>query len=128
MLQAALTTDRPVHFFHSARHGGVHAFRDATEALSARYPQLKRFYCYEQSRAGDAHAHATGYLDEQQLARWLPESRDVDVDFLGPVAFMRAVKKHLRTIGVPESQSRYEFFGPACALEQSCAGGARLRA
>jgi nitric oxide dioxygenase len=117
MLQAALTTDRPVHFIHSARHGGVHAFRDAIEALAARYPQLKRFYCYEQSRAGDAHAHATGYLDEKQLARWLPESRDVDVYFLGPVAFMRAVKKHLRAIGVPESQSRYEFFGPACALE-----------
>jgi nitric oxide dioxygenase len=117
MLQAALTTDRPVHFIHSARHGGVHAFRDAIEALAARYPQLKRFYCYEQSRAGDAHAHATGYLDEKQLARWLPESRDVDVYFLGPVAFMRAVKKHLKAIGVPESQSRYEFFGPACALE-----------
>jgi len=61
--------------------------------------------------------HATGYLDEKQLARWLPQSRDVDVYFLGPVAFMRAVKKHLRAIGVPESQSRYEFFGPACALE-----------
>lgn len=117
MLQAALTTDRPVHFIHSARHGGVHAFRDAIEALAARYPQLKRFYCYEQSRPGDAHAHATGYLDEKQLARWMPQSRDVDVYFLGPVAFMRAVKKHLRAIGVPESQSRYEFFGPACALE-----------
>jgi nitric oxide dioxygenase len=117
MLQAALTTDRPVHFVHSARHGGVHAFRDAIEALAARYPQLKRFYCYEQRRAGDADAHGTGYLDEKHLVKWLPESRDVDVYFLGPVAFMKGVKKHLKAIGVPESQSRYEFFGPASALE-----------
>jgi nitric oxide dioxygenase len=117
MLQAALTTDRPVHFIHSARHGGVHAFRDAIEALAARYPQLKRFYCYEQRRAGDADAHGTGYLDEKHLVKWLPESRDVDVYFLGPVAFMKGVKKHLKAIGVPESQGRYEFFGPASALE-----------
>lgn len=117
MLQAALTTNRPVHFIHSARHAGVHAFRDAIDALAARYPQLKRFYCYEQQRAGDAEAHGTGYLDEKQLAKWLPESRDVDVYFLGPVAFMKAVKKHLKAIGVPESQSRYEFFGPVAALE-----------
>ncbi|CAB3808140.1 Flavohemoprotein [Paraburkholderia ultramafica] len=117
MLQAALHTDRPVHFIHSARHGGAHAFRDAIDALAARYPQLKRFYCYEQRRAGDADAHGIGYLDETRLAKWLPETRDVDVYFLGPIAFMKAIKKHLKAIGVPESQSRYEFFGPAAALE-----------
>jgi nitric oxide dioxygenase len=117
MLQAALNTDRPVHFIHSARHGGVHAFRDAIDALAARYPRLKRFYCYEQHRAGDADAHGIGYLDETRLAQWLPETRNVDVYFLGPIAFMKAVKKHLKAIGVPESQSRYEFFGPASALE-----------
>ncbi|MFM0235996.1 NO-inducible flavohemoprotein [Paraburkholderia sediminicola] len=117
MLQAALATDRPVHFIHSARHGGVHAFRNTIEDLAARHPQLKRFYCYEQPRAEDAHAHGTGYLDEALLAEWLPETRDVDVYFLGPIAFMKAVKKHLKAVGVPEAQSRYEFFGPASALE-----------
>jgi nitric oxide dioxygenase len=30
---------------------------------------------------------------------------------------MKAVKKHLKALGVPESQTRYEFFGPAAALE-----------
>jgi nitric oxide dioxygenase len=117
MLQAALKTNRPVHFIHAARHGGVHAFRGAIEALAARHPQLKRFYCYEQRRAGDADAHEIGYLNETHLQKWLPETRDVDVYFLGPVAFMKAIKKCLKAIGVPESQSRYEFFGPASALE-----------
>ncbi|RKR37874.1 NO-inducible flavohemoprotein [Paraburkholderia sp. BL17N1] len=117
MLQAALKTDRPVHFIHSARHGGVHAFRDVVDQLAARHPKLKRFYCYEQRRAEDADAHGIGYLDEKHLDAWLPRTRDVDVYFLGPIAFMKAIKKHLKAIGVPESQSRYEFFGPASALE-----------
>ncbi|MGF6931850.1 nitric oxide dioxygenase [Paraburkholderia sp. UCT70] len=117
MLEAALKTNRTVHFIHAARHGGVHAFRGAIDALAARHPQLKRFYCYEERRDGDAEAHAVGYVDEANLKKWLPETRDVDVYFLGPVAFMKAIKKGLKTIGVPESQSRYEFFGPAAALE-----------
>ncbi|MFM0339423.1 NO-inducible flavohemoprotein [Paraburkholderia fungorum] len=117
MLQAALDTDRPVHFIHSARHGGVHAFRNAIDTLTARHGQLKRFYCYEQQREGDAHADGIGYLDEVRLKEWLPQTRDIDVYFLGPIAFMKAVKKHLKSIGVPAVQTHYEFFGPASALE-----------
>ena len=30
---------------------------------------------------------------------------------------MAQVKKLLRDVGVPDAQSRYEFFGPAAALE-----------
>ncbi|MBC8732297.1 NO-inducible flavohemoprotein [Paraburkholderia sp. UCT2] len=117
MLEAALGTERPVHFIHAARHGGVHAFRARVEALADQHPQLQRFYCYEQERAGDIEAHAIGFIDEALLNAWLPPTRDVDVYFLGPTPFMKAVKKHLKTVGVPESQSRYEFFGPAAALE-----------
>jgi nitric oxide dioxygenase len=95
----------------------VHAFRRTLDELAARHPQLKRFYCYEQKRTEDGEVQGTGYLDEARLAKWLPKTRDVDVYFLGPIAFMKAVKKHLKAIGVPESQSHYEFFGPASALE-----------
>jgi nitric oxide dioxygenase len=117
MLQAALGTGRSIHFIHSARHGGVHAFRDTIDELAERHPQLKQFYCYEQRRDADAPAHGIGFLDERLLNEWLPETRDVDVYFLGPIGFMKAVKKHLKAVGVPESQSRFEFFGPASALE-----------
>ena len=58
-----------------------------------------------------------GLLDSERLAAWLPENRDVDAYFLGPQPFMRVVKRSLRELGVPESQVRYEFFGPAAALE-----------
>ncbi|MDE1184302.1 NO-inducible flavohemoprotein [Paraburkholderia sp.] len=117
MLHAALDQGRDVHFIHAARHGGVHAFRDTIDSLAARHPQLTHFYCYEQPRDGDPDAHGTGHLNETLLDRWLPEDRDVDVYFLGPVPFMKAIKRHLKAVGVPESQSCYEFFGPASALD-----------
>jgi nitric oxide dioxygenase len=117
MLQSALDTGRPVHFIHAARHAGAHAFRAAIDALAARYPQMKRFYCYEERRTGDPAADAIGRLDATLLERWLPPTRDVDAYYLGPLGFMKAIRQHLKAVGVPASQSRYEFFGPAAALE-----------
>ncbi|ALP65119.1 NO-inducible flavohemoprotein [Paraburkholderia caribensis] len=117
MLNAALQTSRPIHFIHAARHGGVHAFRDHIDELAARHPQLKRFYVYEKPRQHDEAHHAEGYIDEARLIEWLPSTRDVDVYFLGPKSFMKAVKRHLKAIGVPEKQSRFEFFGPASSLD-----------
>ncbi|EIM93079.1 bifunctional nitric oxide dioxygenase/dihydropteridine reductase 2 [Paraburkholderia hospita] len=117
MLTAALQTSRPIHFIHAARHGGVHAFRDTIDDLAGRHPQLTRFYVYEKPRQQDDAYHAEGYIDEARLNQWLPATRDLDVYFLGPKPFMKAVKRHLKAIGVPEKQSRYEFFGPASELD-----------
>ena len=118
MLDAALAARRPVHFIHAARHAGVHAFRDHIDLLASRHSNLRRHYIYEN---GDEKAplqpHATGLIGEAHLQRWLPSDRDVDAYFLGPIAFMRAVKRHLAALGVPSSQVHYEFFGPAEALE-----------
>ena len=108
---------RDRHFIHFARNRAVHAFRDAIAARNARHAQLQHFYVYDED-AGETDApHATGRVSSEQLARWLPPSRDVDAYFLGPKPFMRQLKKQLRELGVPESQTRYEFFGPASALE-----------
>ncbi|MDB6048973.1 MAG: hypothetical protein JWR17_1719 [Pseudomonas sp.] len=117
MLETALATSRPVHFIHCARNGGVHAFRDWVNDLAARHPQLKHFYCYAEDDGSSPAAHAVGLLDQRQLEQWLPEERDVDAYFLGPKGFMAAMKRQLKAAGVPEQQSRYEFFGPATALE-----------
>lgn len=119
MLQAALPTGRAIRFIHAARDAGVHAFRDWIDGLAARHPQLQRFYCYERHPApagAAATPDAVGRIGAEQLAQWLPEDRDVDVYLLGPTGFMRAMKQHLRVLGVPEAQTRVEFFGPAAAL------------
>ncbi|MCU1751806.1 NO-inducible flavohemoprotein [Pseudomonas sp. 6D_7.1_Bac1] len=117
MLEAALATERPVHFIHCARNGGVHAFRDWINGLAERHPQLKHFYCYAEDDGVSPAAHKVGLLSQEQLADWLPKERDLDAYFLGPKGFMAAIKRHLKALGVPEKQSRYEFFGPAAALE-----------
>ncbi|WDY57210.1 NO-inducible flavohemoprotein [Pseudomonas sp. PSKL.D1] len=114
MLEAALQTQRPVHFIHCARNGAVHAFRDWVDDLAGKHPQLKRFYCYDEAGEG---ADAVGLLSQDLLGEWMPGGRDVDAYFLGPKGFMAAIKRHLKGLGVPEQQSRYEFFGPAAALE-----------
>ncbi|WP_144964451.1 NO-inducible flavohemoprotein [Pseudomonas sp. DE0010] len=115
MLEAALPTGRPVHFIHCARNGQVHAFREWLDTQAAQHPQLKRFYCY--AEADDAaHANAVGLLDQHLLGEWLPRERDVDAYFLGPKPFMAAVKRQLLALGVPEQQTRYEFYGPAASL------------
>ena len=62
-------------------------------------------------------ADALGLLNKEQLGQWLPVERDLDAYFLGPKGFMAVVKRHLKGLGVPEQQSRYEFFGPAASLE-----------
>ncbi|UVE17924.1 NO-inducible flavohemoprotein [Pseudomonas sp. LS44] len=116
MLEASAASGRPIHFVHCARHAGVQAFAERVEELSAAHAQVRRFFCYSEPRAGDR-GDAHGLLSREQLADWLPESRDVDAYFLGPKPFMAQVKRHLRELGVPESQSHYEFFGPAMALE-----------
>ncbi|MFC3814760.1 NO-inducible flavohemoprotein [Lysobacter sp. GCM10012299] len=115
MLQSALPTGRPIHFIHAARNADVHAFRDWIDTLALQHPQLKRFYCHEE--AGAAPVDAVGYIDHSLLEAWMPATRDVDVYFLGPKPFMRAIKGHLKAMGVPEQQCRYEFFGPASALD-----------
>jgi len=116
MLHAALRSERPIHFIHAARHAGVHAFREHVTGLAARHAQLRVFYNYSEHREGDAVPAAVGMLTQERLAQWLPPERDIDVYFLGPLGFMKSVKQSLKGLGVPEAQSRFEFFGPAAEM------------
>jgi nitric oxide dioxygenase len=61
--------------------------------------------------------HATGFITRELLAQQLPADRDVDLYFLGPKPFMKAVYASGLALGVPKQQLRYEFFGPLEALE-----------
>ena len=116
MLATALAAERPVTFIHCARERSVHAFRERIDQLAAEHPQLTRYYCYDRAVPEDA-VDAEGYLSEQRLGAWLPASRDADVYFLGPRPFMRVLRRSLKSLGVPDKQVRYEFFGPAEALD-----------
>lgn len=119
MLDQALATGREVVFIHCARNGAVHAFRHHIDVLAERHANLRRFYCYDEADGPrGAAAHATGRLDIAKLEAWLPQhTRNVDAYFLGPKPFMQQVRRLLRQWGVPDAQSRFEFFGPASSLE-----------
>jgi nitric oxide dioxygenase len=116
MLEQALSSGRPIHFIHCARHSGVQAFRTWLESMVTKHPQLQRFYCYSEPLAAD-NEHASGMLTESLLAQWLPAERDLDAYFLGPKPFMANVKRQLQRLGVPSGQCHYEFFGPAAELD-----------
>ncbi|OZI60521.1 NO-inducible flavohemoprotein [Bordetella genomosp. 11] len=117
MLEDALRDgERPVHFIHYARNGDVHAFGDYVDQLAARYPRLRHYVCYEDAEGAARRPDAVGRAHAEQLRQWLPFPADLDAYFVGPRPFMSFMKKTLAALGVPESQSRYEFFGPAGAL------------
>lgn len=116
MLEAAHASGRPIHFIHCARNASVQAFRPWLAEMAARTPNLRLHTCLSEPNAGDR-ADATGLLSRDQLAQWLPASRDVEAYFLGPKPFMAMVKKHLAALGVPAAQCHYEFFGPAAELD-----------
>jgi nitric oxide dioxygenase len=115
MLEAALATKRPIHFIHCARNAGVHAFRDWVDELAARIRNCSAFTAMPKRRHQPG-CKSSSVLTEERAGTWLPEERDVDAYFLGPKGFMGAIKRHLKALGVPEKQSRYEFFGPAAEL------------
>lgn len=119
MLQAAVADgNRPVTFIHAARNAQVHAFRDLTDSIAAAHSQVSCFYVHETVDATDvAQPHRTGFITAEDLARWLPADLDVDAYFLGPLPFMRAVKRQLAALGVPAGQTFHEFFGPAGSLD-----------
>ncbi|WP_227817129.1 NO-inducible flavohemoprotein [Nitrogeniibacter aestuarii] len=119
MAEAALERgDRNVVFIHYARDAKVHAFGDVVDDWATRYPQFRRVIVYEQVQdASSRQPDSVGRPALEQLARWLPADGDFDAYFLGPKPFMAAIKRCLRALGVPDDRSRYEFFGPAEALD-----------
>lgn len=92
----------------------MHAFREKIDALAASHSQLTRRYCYDAAVDGDE-VDAQGLLSTEQLASGC-QSRAMQTSTLWAHGFMRSVKQSLSTLGVPDAQVHYEFFGPAEAL------------
>lgn len=114
MAEAALADGkRDVIFLHYTRNKAVHAFADTLSDWTAHHPRFRGITIYEQGDEADAQ----GRPAIEHLQRWLPANLDCDVYFLGPKPFMALVKRLLAAAGLPDGRSRYEFFGPAEALD-----------
>lgn len=119
MAEAALTAgNRGVTFLHYARNGDVHAFGSTISGWARRYPQFRAFVAYEQGAVGHGEwPTALGRPTIAHLEDWLPEDRECDVYLLGPKPFMAFVRNNLSALGLQDDRIRYEFFGPAEALD-----------
>ena len=123
MLQESLlqaNSSRPVRFIHCAKTADHQAFRTTVQDICAKHGHVSSYNIYSEttntSSADDKVKY--GMMSEKQLAEWLPADRDADVFFLGPKGFMSAMKKSLLSLGVPEKQLHWEFFGPAADLDK----------
>lgn len=116
MAEAALAKgERDVVFLHYARDGKARAFGKTLAEWAAHYPRFRHFTVLE--HGGEGEAHALGRPVIEHLQNWLPAGLDCDVYFLGPKPFMAAIKRFLSALGLPDERRRYEFFGPAEALD-----------
>ena len=116
MAEVALAKDeRDVVFLHYAKDGKARAFASTMTEWAARYTRFRHFTVLEHGSEGEA--HAVGRPVIEHLQNWLPAGLDCDVYFLGPKPFMAAIKHFLSALGLPDERRRYEFFGPAEALD-----------
>ncbi len=111
MLNAAAASGRQIEFIHAALNSDVHAFRDHVDATALQHSNVRPFYLYNEALPDDK-PHVRGLITTELLASRLPSDRDVDLYFLGPKPFMQSVYRIARELGVPEGQTRFEFFGP----------------
>ncbi|MBS0639417.1 MAG: NO-inducible flavohemoprotein [Proteobacteria bacterium] len=114
---AATQKDRPVLWVHGSLNGRVHAMRGHVRDLGHSLTDFRSAVVYAdprpQDRAGvdyDTHGLIT--------APWLVQAARPGTTFYlcGPRPFLRSLVSELHRQGVPASQVRYEFFGPADEL------------
>ena len=116
LLEEALARGRLVHFVHATQNSSTFAFAALVRSHAAchrEYMSLR--LCYSRPLPDDV-ADATGRLNAQQLREWLPEITTAQAYLVGPIGFMADMKAALLQLGLPETQLRYECFGPHAAL------------
>lgn len=119
MLQKVLADGRPVTLMHCARSPALQPFGAQLLSLVAKHPQLRLCLAFETDADAVSAAGvmvALGVPDAALLQSWLPQERDVQAYYLGPIGFMRVAQAALAQGGVPRAHTHHEFFGPAQAL------------
>ncbi|MFD1707800.1 NO-inducible flavohemoprotein [Siminovitchia sediminis] len=109
-------SERNVTFIHSARHEGVHAFSEEALEIAGKLDHGSCYYGYQEPKNKEGNHHFTGYITKEFLEDKLTE--DTVCYVCGPVPFMKAVVTILQGLGLPDENIRYEFFGPAMAMEK----------
>jgi len=108
-------SSREIWFFHGARNGKDHMFRDYMAGLAAESKNVRMHVCYSKplsSEAKDKDYHHEGRVTVDLLKQLLP-SNNYEYFLCGPGAFMESITEDLRSWGVPDDWVHFEAFGPA---------------
>ncbi|MBS4179237.1 NO-inducible flavohemoprotein [Lederbergia citrea] len=118
MLDALVNTNsnRKVTFIQSARNEALHAFAAEAMEMTEKLANGEIYYGYENPINAAGIHHFTGYISQEFLAEKV--DKDTICYICGPVPFLKNVVNMLASLGIPETNIRYEFFGPAMALEK----------
>ena len=111
---------RQVHFIHACENGAVHAFREEVRAMAAAHPNVQVHFCYRLPSVEDRELKlfdSEGLISKDTLQSLLPLD-DYEAYLCGPLAFMQANWRLLRSLGIARERIHYEFFGPATVLEE----------
>ena len=112
MLNSEVDSGREIRFIHAAINSKVNAFMDHVNQLAANNDKILPLYVYSNPEQ-NCQPDATGFITEELIAQHLPDDRDVEFYFLGPLPFMRAALKIANDLKIPPAQIHYEFFGPS---------------
>jgi nitric oxide dioxygenase len=121
MIQAVADkqVSQAVHFVHGTLSGATHALQDEVRALAETCKdRIQATTFYECPRPQDQQGtdfDLSGLITPDWLAQNTPLA-DADYFLCGPRPFLRGFVAALLRLGVPASQVRYEFFGPADEL------------
>jgi nitric oxide dioxygenase len=126
MLNAAIgghnVTGRNIHFIHCARNGADHAFARQVNSIVKEHHQVSKTFIYSEPTAEDregvsGYADDFGWLTSQHVNKHVGQDSDVEFYVLGPQPFMQSALQIAADLGIPSSQTHFEFFGPQQALK-----------
>ena len=123
MLHAAVQqkTDRKIVFIHAARNRSVHAFVDEVQQLASENSNVTIHFRLGETDDPVPGLVSKGFID-LSLIEQLVGTPDADFYFCGPKPFMDSISKILTGWNVPESQIRFEDFGPSSTLTRIVTG------
>lgn len=118
MLRHAAATDptRPVTLLYSARTEADVAFYNVLRVLAERHPLVR--VAITLTRSTGATRLRTGRLDEQMVRQFVVAPVDTIFCLCGPGQMISETRQILTSMGVPDSQVRYEKFDTAVAASQ----------
>lgn len=114
MLKAVLrNTGREVVFVHGTENSAVHAMRQRLSAVAETNPRFTNIVFYENPLPLDDQGydfHFTGRVDLRKISGEVIRP-DADYYICGPVPFIQAQVKSLKTLGIAADRIHYEVFG-----------------